>query len=44
MVKFVITEEAMSPIAQALSGQSRMAGVAAGLKNQMLGLELDKML
>ena len=43
MVKFVITEEAMSPIAQALSGQSRMAGVAAGLKNQMLGLELDKM-
>ena len=33
----------MSPIAQALSGQSRMAGVAAGLKNQMLGLELDKM-
>lgn len=43
MVKFVITEEAMSPIAQALSGQSRLAGVAAGLKNQMLGLELDKM-
>ncbi|OAM25896.1 hypothetical protein A7P95_10865 [Eikenella longinqua] len=43
MVKFVITEEAMSPIAQALSGQSRMAGVAAGLKNQMLGVELDKM-
>ncbi|WP_153716897.1 hypothetical protein [Eikenella corrodens] len=43
MVKFVITEEAMSPIAQALSGQSRMAGVAAGLKNQMLGMELDKM-
>jgi hypothetical protein len=43
MVKFVITEDAMSPIAQALSGQSRMAGVAAGLKNQMLGLELDKM-
>lgn len=42
-MKFVIDQNAMAPLAEALSGRSRLAGVAAGLKNQMLGLEVDKM-
>ena len=42
-MKFVIDANGLAPIAEALSGRSRVAGVAAGLRNQMMGAELDKM-
>ena len=42
MVKLYLDANGLAPIAQALSGQSRQAGVAAGLKNQMLGAQLDE--
>lgn len=41
MVKLYLDANGLAPIAQALSGQSKLAGVAAGLRNQMLGAQLD---
>lgn len=41
MAKFVIDANGLAPIAEALSGRSRVAGVAAGLKNKILAEELD---
>ena len=40
-MKFVIDANGLAPIAEALSGRSRVAGVAAGLKNKILAEELD---
>ena len=37
MVKLYLDANGLAPIAEALSGQSKLAGVAAGLRNQMLG-------
>lgn len=42
MVKLYLDANGLAPIAQALSGQSRQAGVEAGLRNQMLGAQLDE--
>ncbi|MTU33823.1 hypothetical protein GMD41_14140, partial [Parasutterella excrementihominis] len=42
MVKLYLDANGLAPIAQALSGQSKLAGVAAGLRNQMLGAQLDE--
>ena len=42
MVKLYLDTNGLAPIAQALSGQSKLAGVAAGLRNQMLGAQLDE--
>lgn len=41
-MKFVIDQNAFSPLAEALSGRSKMAGVAAGLRNQAMQQELDQ--
>lgn len=43
MVKLAIDANGLAPIAEALSGRSRLAGVAAGLRNQMLAQELESM-
>ena len=37
MVKLYLDANGLAPIAQALSGQSKLAGVEAGLRNQMMG-------
>lgn len=42
MVKLYLDANGLAPIAQALSGQSKLAGVEAGLRNQMLGAQLDE--
>ena len=42
MVKLYLDANGLAPIAQALSGQSRQAGVAAGLENQMRAAQLDE--
>ena len=42
MVKLYLDANGLAPIAQALSGQSRQAGVAAGLENQMRAAKLDE--
>ena len=42
MVKLYLDANGLAPIAQALSGQSRQAGVAAGLENQMRAEQLDE--
>lgn len=42
MVKLYLDADGLAPIAQALSGQSRQAGVAAGLENQMRAAQLDE--
>ena len=42
MVKLYLDANGLAPIAQALSGQSRLAGVAAGLENQMRAAQLDE--
>ena len=42
MVKLYLDANGLAPIAQALSGESKLAGVAAGLRNQMLGAKLDE--
>lgn len=42
MVKLYLDANGLAPIAQALSGQSKLAGVEAGLRNQMLGAKLDE--
>lgn len=42
MVKLYVDANGLAPIAQALSGQSKLAGVEAGLRNQMLGAQLDE--
>ncbi len=42
MVKLYLDANGLAPIAQALSGQSKLAGVAAGLRNQMMGAQLDE--
>lgn len=42
MVKLYLDANGLAPIAQALSGQSKLDGVAAGLRNQMLGAQLDE--
>lgn len=42
MVKLYLDANGLAPIAQALSGQSKLAGVAAGLENQMRAAQLDE--
>ena len=42
MVKLYLDANGLAPIAQALSGQSRQAGVAAGLENQTRAAKLDE--
>ena len=42
MIKLYLDANGFPPTAQALSGQSKLAGVAAGLRNQMLGAKLDE--
>lgn len=42
MVKLYLDANGLAPIAQALSGQSKLAGVEAGLRNQMLAAQLDE--
>ena len=42
MVKLYLDANGLAPIAQALSGQSKLDGVAAGLRNQMMGAQLDE--
>lgn len=43
MAKLYIDERALSPIVQALMGQSREAGIASGLQNRMMAAKLDSM-
>ena len=42
MVKLYLDANGLAPIAQALSGQSKLAGVSAGLENQMRAAQLDE--
>ena len=42
MVKLYLDANGLAPIAQALSGQSKLAGVEAGLRNQMRAAQLDE--
>ncbi|OSI16503.1 hypothetical protein BWD09_06985 [Neisseria dentiae] len=43
MVKFYVDGQGLSAIAQALSGQSKQAGIQKGLQNQMMAAKLDNM-